>query len=85
MMVPVTISLLATFGLALLSCPVKDCMASPNGGLVNGAVEDFSADDGTRQDEEESDGFGRGRAVARRHVAVEEDFDAGSVHEDGRD
>jgi hypothetical protein len=60
-------------------------MAEPNGRLVKGPVEDLSAEDGARQDDEESDGLGRGGGNASRHVAVHEDFDAGRVHEKSRD
>lgn len=58
------IFLVIAFGLALLSCPVKECMASPDCRLVDGTVEDLTTDDGTRQDEEEGNGFGRGRGNA---------------------
>lgn len=60
-------------------------MASPDCRLVNGTVENLTANDGTRQDEEEGNGFGRGRGVASCHVAVEVNLDAGGVHEDGGD
>lgn len=69
----------------LLSCPVEECVAGPDGLLVNGPVEDFSTDDGTRQHDEESSGLGRGGGEAGRDVAVEVDLDAGGVHEDSRD
>ena len=59
-------------------------MAGPDGLLVNGPVEDFTADDRTRQHDEESSGLGRGGGEASRDVAVKEDLDAGCVHEDGR-
>jgi hypothetical protein len=70
---------------SLLSGPVIDCMTEPNGRLVKGPVEDFSAEGRARQDDEESNGLGRGRGEAGRDVAVEEDFDAGGVHEKSRD
>jgi hypothetical protein len=60
-------------------------MAEPNGRLVKGPVEDLSAEDGARQDDEESNGLGRGRGDASRDVAVEENLDAGGVHEESRD
>jgi hypothetical protein len=47
-----------------LSGPVVDCVAEPDGRLVKCPVEDFSAEDGARQDDEESDGLGRGRGDA---------------------
>jgi hypothetical protein len=70
---------------SLLSGPVIDCMAKPDGRLVKGPVEDFSAEDRARQDDEESDCLGGSRGEAGRDVAVEEDFDAGGVHEESRD
>jgi hypothetical protein len=45
---------------SLLSGPVIDSMTEPDGRLVKSPVEDFSTEDGARQDDEESDGLGRG-------------------------
>jgi hypothetical protein len=70
--------------LCLLSCPVKDCMAKPVGRSIESAVEDFSADDGAGQHHEESSCFGSCRADAGVDNALQEDFDAGGVHEEGR-
>jgi hypothetical protein len=60
-------------------------MTEPNSRLVKGPVEDFSAEDRARQDDEESDCLGGSRGEAGRDVTVEEDFDAGGVHEKSRD
>lgn len=59
-------------------------MAKPVGRSIESAVEDFSADDGARQDNEESRCFGSSRADAGVDNALQEDFDAGGVHEEGR-
>jgi hypothetical protein len=60
-------------------------MAEPNSRLVKSPVEDFSTEDRARQDDKESSCLGGSRGETSRLVAEKEDFDAGSVHEEGGD
>jgi hypothetical protein len=60
-------------------------MTEPNGRLVESPVENFSAEDRARQDDEESSCFGGSRGETGRLVAEKEDFDAGGVHEESGD
>jgi len=57
-------------------------MAEPVSRSVESAVVNLSADDGEGQNCKENSGFGSSRADAGVDVALKEDFDAGSVHEE---
>ena len=69
----------------LLSGPVKDCVTEPVGGSVESTVVNLSTDDGEGQHCKENSGFGSSRADAGVDVALEENFDAGGVHEQSGD
>ena len=67
-----------------ISGPSEDCMSGPNSRLINNPVEDLTSQNGTWQNDKESNSFCRCGGISSTDVAVKENLDAGGVHEKSR-